>query len=282
MVTRRNTTTRHRPLHTMGLAILTIAHKAYSKTDHLPGAVGVATRKLAMFLGPIIYIILYQWLSTLSFIDHRILTIEKITEMIYPPSAILFDKIDALVEVSETVPDKFDDFADKLLNKMHHVPFLNWALLQSNAILNFFINLLVDWGFRVVAEKEIKVDSNSRESEPSVRKVEESNSKEKSGNASVENGEETKRAKVSTFKEVLLRPKNEELCKENEDKGMKKVQPTYKEILEKGTKKVGNEKKKEDGEEMGQKLDIEVKDLKANGGADDPILELFASAWHSN
>ncbi|KAF9603369.1 hypothetical protein IFM89_035614 [Coptis chinensis] len=290
----RNSTRRHQPLHTWGLAILIIAHKAYTRAENINGPTGILINKVATFLAPIVYAMQCQCLSVLSLIDHHILMLERRSEDLFPPSAYLFDKIEMLVQVSETVPDKFDDVADKLLMVMHRVPFFDWALSCLITILNFLIVTLTDWGIHVVTEKEIMIDTNSHDHANELASIEERHNDTNAPihvndddstedracttDSMVGSCEDVTKTK-SSFRDILFMEKNEDVCKEAHDKERKMVQPTYKEILEMGTKK--ETQKKEDGEVGHQS--ILCKDLKTNErGYEDPILELFATAWHKN
>ncbi|MCD9639325.1 hypothetical protein HAX54_023765 [Datura stramonium] len=100
----------------------------------------------------------FQWLSVLSFVDNCILTSEIMIEKLFPPSSRLFDKIDELAYVAESLPEKFDDIMEKLPMIIHQVPFLDWALLHLIAWLNFWISCLTRWGSKNAREKEITID----------------------------------------------------------------------------------------------------------------------------
>ncbi|PIA51226.1 hypothetical protein AQUCO_01100217v1 [Aquilegia coerulea] len=248
MATTRNT--RHRPLHTWGVVILTITHKGYLRAEHrLHGPSVILLQKLATLLGPLLYAVQYQWLTILSFIDKQILTIEKMTESLLPVSSYLFNMIDELIQASESVPEKFDVVLDKLLAIMYYIPFLNWSLTQSISIVNFLIMTLTDWGHHVTTEKEIMIDTNSHDHANELTSKEEEDKHH-------ENSEDI--ASPSAVKSVIRNGGDEEMQKKDQVQDMetKKVQPTYKEKLEMGTK----------NDEIGY---------------EDPVLELFATAWHT-
>ncbi|KAF5198177.1 hypothetical protein FRX31_012238 [Thalictrum thalictroides] len=296
MANTRNT--RNRPLYTWGVVILTIAHKVYLRAEHrLHGPTAILLQKLATLLGPLLYAMQYQWLTILSFIDKQILlTIEKKTETLFPTSAYLFNVIDELVETSEFVPDKFDVVFDRLLAIMYYyVPFLNWSVTQSISILNFLIVRLTDWGvvLHVATEKEIMIDANSHDHANEMTSKEEEYKEEHHKNSEaaiaspsavkssvIGNGGSKQLLNKGSFKSVLLMEiKDEGMQKKDQvvqDMETKKVQPTYKEKLEMGTKK-------EEEEGVVHKSNSNVcKDLKAKEkGYEDPVLELFATAWHT-
>ncbi|KAK7847781.1 hypothetical protein CFP56_006256 [Quercus suber] len=111
---------RHRPLHSCGVSILAIVHSAYTKAQEFNGLIGSTARKvakLAPFAGPLAYAMQYHWLTILSFADDQILAVENMIEKVFPPSNHVFNKIDYLVQVAETLPEKFDTSIQKKTNK---------------------------------------------------------------------------------------------------------------------------------------------------------------------
>ncbi|KAF8390617.1 hypothetical protein HHK36_025144 [Tetracentron sinense] len=151
---------RLRPLHTCGVSILTIAHKVYAKAEEFPAPIGSLTRKLATLASPNLCTLQYQLLAILSFTDDQILAVENVVETIFPPSAYVFNKIDTLVHISETLPAKFDNVADEFLVIIRKLPFLNWALTQLIWGLKILISTLTDWETDDAQEKEIMIDIN--------------------------------------------------------------------------------------------------------------------------
>ncbi|KAL3649871.1 hypothetical protein CASFOL_006274 [Castilleja foliolosa] len=129
--------TRRRPLHTCGASLLAIAQKSCTKLQHLDGPLGSTATKAISFINffvPFIYIFLYPFLATISYIDDRILAFETKAESIFPPSTFVFDKIDNLVSSSETLPDHIDH------------------------IFNHIYSILTHFKSRNASEKEIPID----------------------------------------------------------------------------------------------------------------------------
>jgi len=131
---------RQRPLHACGVSIIAIGDIAIGKTQNINGPLGSTLRnmaKLAKFVTPLIYAIQYQWLTILAFIDDRILAAENITEKLFPPSRYAFDKIDEIVLLILSSPDKIDGALNKYVPAiLHHVPLLEWTLKIVMSKLN--------------------------------------------------------------------------------------------------------------------------------------------------
>ncbi|ERN06890.1 hypothetical protein AMTR_s00005p00253060 [Amborella trichopoda] len=72
------------------------------------GALGHLTQILASWVGPVSYMMQYQWLALLSFTDDQVLAITDIVEALWPPSSIIFNKMDHLGIMSEQLPNRID------------------------------------------------------------------------------------------------------------------------------------------------------------------------------
>ncbi|KAK7246970.1 hypothetical protein RIF29_41843 [Crotalaria pallida] len=296
---------RHRPLHACGVSILAIGDIAFAKTQNINGPLGSSLRrvtKLGKFVTPLIFAIQYQWLAILSFMDDHILTAEKLTEKLFPPSTYLFDKIDEIVLMIMSLPQKIDSVVSILFLKIiHHVPLLEWALTRVVSWLNDLVSMLGEEDSRV-EEKTIGVDRNCNEH------IEDSSSNDIKSEDSIESFPpisescEAKNVKgvddmavpspkKGSYKEVLLEKGKEESLYEKQmiddygDKGS-----SYKEALVRGKeeKKVvdGNEcegdlEKKNDGDSEENESDVTCQFERSESvkDKDDPLLELFESAW---
>jgi hypothetical protein len=148
---------RHRPLHTCGASLLAIAHSAYEKAQAFNGPIGSTTRRVATFASPLLYALQYQWLAILSFADDYILVVENVMEKLFPPSTYVFDRIDYLVQIIATFPEKFDDALDRAPEILHQLGF-DCALVQAVSWLNFLIATLTHWESGSAREKDIMVD----------------------------------------------------------------------------------------------------------------------------
>ncbi|KAJ7945530.1 DNA ligase [Quillaja saponaria] len=288
---------RHRPLHTCGFSILTIAYSTFTKTQDLNGPFGSTCRKIgriAQFASPYVYTLQYQWLAILSFVDDEILAAENKIEKIIPPSTHVFNKIEELVQVIEYLPKKFDDALNKFPSIIHQIPFLDWVVVCVISWLNYLISTLTYWGSENTRIKGIVVDLNSNELQESLDHV---------GCKSEEN-----------FPPVSDAPEAEIEHKSAENKAVgAAVMPatmkgTYKEVLEKGKEIIGEKvtrvdkgnieenNKKEHAEENIEKelqsqtsdcdgKEVTKKDEKITDGMndynmrDDSILNLFESGW---
>jgi hypothetical protein len=278
---------RHRPLHTCAVSFLAIVHSAYTKAQEFNGPIGSTTRrvdKLATFASPLVYAMQYQWLIILSFTDDQILAVENMIEKIFPPSNYVFNKIDYLVQITETLPEKFDDALDKIPKIAHQFRF-DCVLVQAISLLNFVITKLTHWGSENTHEKEIIVDINCDWHNNEQDFVDEAQKPEESqANVDSDNKE--------SFPLVSETPQAEtETVGKTDDSGVTKG--TYKEVLEKGTKEnmenkaeeeniekiEKNEKTnvdKEEAEKGVEKIEDESDQIIQN---DNPILELFESGW---
>lgn len=163
---------RHRPLHTCGASILAIAHSAYEKAQAFNGPIGSTTRRVATFAGPLLYALQYQWLAILSFADDYILVVESVMEKVFPPSTYVIDRIDCLVQIIATFPEKFDDALDKAPEILHHYQVgFDCALVQAVSWLNFLIATLTHWESGSAREKDIMVDEAHQPAETDSKTV---------------------------------------------------------------------------------------------------------------
>ncbi|KAJ6898415.1 hypothetical protein NC652_025049 [Populus alba x Populus x berolinensis] len=217
---------RRRPLHTCGVSFMEIARKAYTETQEFNGPLGLVTKKiirLAPFASLLVYVLQYEYLflAILSFVDdHMILTLERKVEAIFPPSKYVFNKVDKLVQIVETLPARFDFAVNKLPIIFHQIPFLDWALSCAISWLNFWLSILTHWGSGTTHEKEIVVDINCNDSS-----IEQTNVQEADNNI-VEFQNETK---------GCFSPMSATSGSETEASSPNVVKSTYKDALEKGT-----------------------------------------------
>ncbi|KAK9113479.1 hypothetical protein Syun_020276 [Stephania yunnanensis] len=106
----------------------------------------------------------YQWLLIISYADDQILAIETVVEKCFPFATHVLDKLDVVVAVSESIPDKLNNAIDELSAMIHRkVSILSLALMQWKLVLGFLICTLTDWNCDEVKEKEIGVDTNCNE-----------------------------------------------------------------------------------------------------------------------
>ncbi|KAL5537323.1 hypothetical protein UlMin_044720 [Ulmus minor] len=183
---------RRRPLHTCGVSFLRMADTIY----HLIIQQSQPPSKLASLLAPFVYAMQYQWLSLLSFADdHIFLSAQHTMQTFFPPSKHLFDKIDDILQTTETFPQKFDGFLNRFPAIIHHqAPFLDWALLRVISMLKLVITRS-----QSTREKEIMVDMNSH------NKNEDENNTTEAGCVNVKADVVGK----ASYKEVLEKPKKE-------------------------------------------------------------------------
>jgi hypothetical protein len=229
---------RPRPLHTCGVSFMEIARKTYTETQEFNGPLGLVTKKiirLAPFASLLVYVLQYEYLflAILSFVDdHIILALERKVEAIFPPSKYVFNKVDKLVQIVETLPAKFDFAASKLPIIFHQIPILDWALSCAISWLNFWLSILTHWGSGTTHEKEIMVDINCNDSSIEQTKVQEAD------NNMVEFQNETKGCfspmSATSGSETEASSPNAKRCT-YKDALEKVVKSTYKDALEKGT-----------------------------------------------
>ncbi|KAF5175784.1 nucleolar-like protein [Thalictrum thalictroides] len=110
---------RVRPLQTVGLSILSIAHKAYTKVESSQGIIGYIAQKVAKLSSPIVSSLEWQCIALLSYTDDQILAIENLVETIFPSTAFLFDTIDTLVNTAATLLVKIENAVDQFPNAMY-------------------------------------------------------------------------------------------------------------------------------------------------------------------
>ncbi|KAK2636735.1 hypothetical protein Ddye_031527 [Dipteronia dyeriana] len=276
---------RHLPLHTCGIALLMIAHSAYKGSQDFNGPIGSITKNLARFeklVCPIICALLYQWLKMLSFSDNCILAIENTVESIFPQSSYVFNKIDELVQLTETLPGKFDDAVNKFMMINDQVPLLDWGLVQVISWLNLFSNRLTHW--QRSEEKEIMIDSNSNECNIDSTS---SSSSNQCTESSIRVGQESKgkfppshdRESPPTYKEALEKGKR-----------TRKADCCPKSIASEDEKRTTRDNKDHDeDDDDDDDEDVFVVEEEAEKGIDhqdceyitksDPIMELFESGW---
>lgn len=284
-----------RLLHTCAVSVLVIANRAYTIVQGIHGPLGAVAKvvaKFATFASPIIFVMQYQWIimSVLSFVDDRILAVENMIERLYPPSSIVFNKIDDVVQVTETLPGKLDEVMNKLSSSIHQVSVVDWGLVRAISLLNFVTATLTYWRMsKGEREKEIVVDTSCNDHHHKTN--------------------EAAAAKANGAAELLIdssthNGKGGEANNNNEDKKSNSNNPllfggvmkgSYKEALTKG-KKEGTESKKEEKKfkNNGIESKTEEKNYKQEpvksaaygdknvGNGQDDILNLFDSAWLMN
>ncbi|XP_026408298.1 uncharacterized protein LOC113303481 isoform X2 [Papaver somniferum] len=261
MENRGNTDRRLGPLHTSGNAMVTTAYKAYKRVELLANPIGTIAQKLGRVVKPTVYILQNHWLAILSYADDQILFVEKAIENVFPPSSYIFNKIDTLVHVTETLPARFDNAADKLPAIIQRVPYLEWAFAQLFLILSFLISTLTNWGVDGANEKEIRIDTNSHDgiatNNRGLTGIEEMCIPNSTGNdtGECEIKEEIEKQIKETYKDILVKKKDVNEEEINEKNG---VATSYKTILEMGMK--------ESEDKMGQQQQGEQSDNKEIGG----------------
>ncbi|KAF3431075.1 hypothetical protein FNV43_RR25805 [Rhamnella rubrinervis] len=278
---------RRRPLHTCGVSILAVAHRAYAAAQDLNGPLGSMAKrmdKIVTLASPIVHVMQFQCLAVLCFADDHILVVENMIERHFPPSKSVFDKIDDLVRVTETLPAKFDYAVNRFPTIIHQFPFLDWALVHLISLLNFFISTLTHWGSQNTREKEIMVDTNCNNHNRNsalVDKLQRTTESPVHAAGSAKKGDFPPISETQPDKTVTA-------CmnvKPDSTKG------TYKDVLEKGTKEETDFKEETKMNSNNPKNDTAIQEetekgeeqssdeLDENICKDDPILELFESGW---
>jgi hypothetical protein len=137
----------------------------------------------------------------------------------------VFNKVDKLVQIVETLPAKFDSAVNKFPILIHQIPFLDWALSCAICWLNFWLSILTHWGSETTKEKEIVVDINCNNNsiEQTIVEEEDSNAIEFPNH----DGNETK---------VCFCPISATSGSESQTGSPKVVRCTYKDALEKVVK----------------------------------------------
>ncbi|KAL0558161.1 hypothetical protein IC582_006727 [Cucumis melo] len=247
---------RRRPLQTCGVSFLAVAHSTCSRAQNLDGRLGSITRKMvwiAKLMNPLIFLLKYQSLLALSFIDDRLLAIANILEKIFPPFKLIFDKIDDLLHLIETFPSKFDDAVDEI-PCFNQVLLLDWTVTHAISLLKSMITILMNWGRDVAREKEILVDMNYKESRNG------SESTDKSGCCSegiVSSISETQRASMDVkMKSNPMKGSYKEILKMGIN-GVLKDDEDYKENEKKGTRDKINDKEDCKNDENGNSKEVE-------------------------
>lgn len=253
---------RRRPLYTCVASMFAIIHIACGKIEDFNGPIGSIIKKIAIgmsYIMPILYTMQFQCLSILSFIDKCILTSEIVIEKLFPPSSRLFDKIDELAYVVESLPEKFDDIIEKLSMIIHQVPFLDWALVYLIAWLNFWISYLTRWESKNAREKEIRIDVDHNNQESTVKDVT-LLSQLPNSDASKEQLMSNEKSEIQAIEEAIS-PTSSSTCDPFEDAvsspifgspiGIRTTNKndhfgkcSYKEMLEKGSEEMKEEKVK--------------------------------------
>lgn len=275
-----------RPLHTCSVSFLAIAHGIFSRAQNLDGWLGSTTRRMVQItklVKPLILVLQYQWSLFLSFIDDRLLAISNFVEKIFPPSRLVFDKIDDLLHMVETFPGKFADAVDKV-PCFNQVLFLEWAVTHAISLLEFMITILMNLGRDGTREKEILVDMNYN--------------KGRNGSESAARSEGTISC-VSETQQGAMNGSSKEVQKMGREGKEDDCKGTYNRAME-GKEEFGNKEKgstkKVEGSESGEAEGNEgmkskkegVKDCEyeeeeegSNGSIqkEDDILELFETSW---
>lgn len=288
---------RRRPLHTSGVAILSIAHIAHTRSKDFSGPIGSLARKLTRlveFAGPVVYALQYQLLVTLSFGDDLILAIEKRAETIFPPLKHVFNTTDKLIEITETLPQKFDDAIKEFPMIIHQYSLLDWAVNLVISWLNYWISMLMHWEFEHAKEKEIRVDTHSNEcnnESPSANQPVESScpSTAQSSKSDIDSVNVTDKQEV-TYKEALLEKRKKKSMAKNEN-GLENGGPkgfgskdgeeeTNENIANKDDGKMQETQKQDVCEDEDRNVEeVGTSETDENISKRDQILELFESGW---
>ncbi|CAK9312437.1 unnamed protein product [Citrullus colocynthis] len=269
---------RRRPLQICGVSFLAVAHSTCTRAQNLDGRLGSITRKMvwiAKLMKPLIFVLKYQCLLVVSFVDDRLLATANILEKIFPPSKLVFDKIDDLLHLIETFPSKFDDVVDKI-PCFNQVLLLDWTVTHAISLLKFMITILMNWGRDGTREKEILVDINYKEGRNGSGSADKS---ECCSEAIVSSVSETQQAEAAMDEKMKSNPmkgankevlklgtkgvlKDDEGCKENEKSTNKVEKGTRDEMDDKDEK--GNSKEVENNESQMAKMEESVEKAEGN------------------
>ncbi|XWS69213.1 hypothetical protein CRYUN_Cryun04dG0160300 [Craigia yunnanensis] len=277
---------RRRPLHTCGVSAFAMAHNAYIKAQDLNEPLGSMAKRivtLGSLVCSLVYALQHIWLAIFFYVDDCILALENAVEIVFPPSRHVFNKVDEVVQIIETLPVKLDDVLDKFPVMIEQVPLLDWALGQAISWLKVLTSILTHWGTGNTTEKEIAVDTGYNENNGVPVAATDHEAKRPT-----ESPSQVSLNKKDAFPSVTEKPKTEaekvgEIAKRRPAKG------TYKEVLEKGKtenieqKEAKRDAKKDENPDGTDILKIEAEDesSKRDGIAlkKNSILELFDSGW---
>uniref|UniRef100_A0A7N1A7R9 Uncharacterized protein n=1 Tax=Kalanchoe fedtschenkoi TaxID=63787 RepID=A0A7N1A7R9_KALFE len=163
---------RRRILHTCAVSMLATADRASTKATMFRGPIGFLVNWVIQFvtirglLAGLCRFQIHLLLAILSFLDDRILKFENAVEDHFPLSSCVFDKIDDVVCLTESLPAKFDDAANKFSGVVSQIPPLSFSLGRILDWVNLLSSLLRNlWGSDVTSSKErdIMVDRNCDE-----------------------------------------------------------------------------------------------------------------------
>ncbi|XLR17435.1 hypothetical protein HN51_038401 [Arachis hypogaea] len=270
---------RQRPLHACGVSMIAMAEIAIGKTQNVNGPLGANLRriiaKLSRSTTPLIYAMQCQLLAILSFMDDHIITAEKISEKVFPSSAVAFDKVDELVLIIASMPEKFDGAVNKVLAVIHKVPLLERAMTLFISMLNGFASILDHYWGRGdsirTKEKTIGVDSSSSsgyislENFPPILEAEIKGTHDKKAAAVLPS------CAKGSYKQALLESGNKERNNPHDDDDEKEVDGgELCEVSEEG------EKKQDD-----RRSEVEENDKCESNKGGDVLLKLFDS-WLMN
>ncbi|OMO88245.1 hypothetical protein COLO4_20347 [Corchorus olitorius] len=256
-----NSRRRRRPLHTCGVSAFAIAHKSYKKAQDSNEFLGSKAKKITTLIlalvSSLVNILQHLWLAIFSYIDNCILTLEDAIEHVLPPSKHVFNKIDEVVKIIETLPAKYDDVLDNFPLIIERIPLLNLAIAHAISWLKFLTSILNHWGTENAREKEIVVDTAYNQSNV--------------GSVSAESPSHIGLKNEEIFPPVSEKQGIADKAKPATAKG------TYKEVLERG--------KAEDLDKKDANKDENSKGNKARNNEEgtqlknDSILALFDSGW---
>ncbi|KAI4304837.1 hypothetical protein MLD38_040302 [Melastoma candidum] len=137
--------TRARPLYTCGKSALATANRAYVKVQDsviLKGAFPKLLEKLVCVARLVFCMLQRHCLAVLLAVDSWILSMEAAIERSFPPLVHVFDKVDELVRISESFPERSEGLLTLIVS---------WLEMSVSAIAR--------WESRSASEKEIRVDT---------------------------------------------------------------------------------------------------------------------------
>lgn len=265
---------RLRPLHTCGVSAFAMVHEVSIKSQDLNEPLGsIAKRivKLGSLVSSLVYALLHIWLTILAYMDDTILALEDAVESVFPPSKHVFNKVDEVVQIIESLPGKFDDVLDRFPVIIEQVQLLDCALGQTISWLKVLTSKLTDWGSVNAKEKEIVIDTGYKETVLAATDNKAKHLRESPTQVGLNNEEIF--PPVSEKSETSENVVGDQIAKASCAKGI-----TYKEVLERG-KRDNIEGKKD--EKYRSHTDVVKTELGGEVASkrNDSILELFASGW---
>ncbi|XP_010531618.1 PREDICTED: uncharacterized protein LOC104807888 [Tarenaya hassleriana] len=154
------TSPRRRPLETCGAAIIATARVCYTRSQNVKSSTAKLvnnTFRAALYVSSFMSPFHRYLLAMLSVADDRILALQETLETYLPFTRFISLKIQHLLVITETLPEKLDNAMEKAPGLINHASALDWILALAIYYLDCLVGVLTRFRDRSSKEKEKEI-----------------------------------------------------------------------------------------------------------------------------